>query len=364
MTTNTARVYEQFLTLLDPGTQPGPDRSAADPYSLSTRYGEWADPAGTAHPVLMTRGDWFLDQADLAQSLGRTLTENDVVVVAAQYELSFTGPQIERAIEMIGASVIAVGTSRTICPMTRILELIWQYRATVLLCTPTLATELARLGPSLGRHPGDSPIRLLLTTGEPCAPRRVERIARVWGAAPSTFYGTGSTPTVAVPCEHGELHLCEHRLHATVRGQSQGRIVPGGLRGELILTRPDQAASRDESGETGELVELWPRDRRCACGNGNQVVVPLGPLAAAVGTPSGPVSPVDVEHVAFAAVELAPCFACEARDDGFQVTCSAADMPPGGANRLRQQLRDRIHDALQVDADIRLIDAGDWDAGS
>ncbi|SMQ21645.1 Phenylacetate-coenzyme A ligase PaaK, adenylate-forming domain family [Streptomyces sp. Ag82_O1-12] len=336
-TTSLATHYEQFLELLsrDP-------RTVADGRdTLRARYGERVDPSGGSQPVVLTRDEWIRNQIDLTLALGRLLTEDDAVVSAVPYELSFIGAEVDRAIEMVGASVISVGTSGTICPMPRLLGLIEQYEVTALVCSPSFAAELAALAVSLGKRPADSTIRTIVCVGEACSTERLDRIGAAWAARTSALYGTPSTPTVAVACDHGALHLCDHRLRAEARG---------GLRGELILNGTP----------TGEVVELWPAEGRCDCGSPSRVLVPLGSVASAVRGPDGLVSAVDVERIVFGHRRLAPHFACAVRDGTFHVTCAVADTDAVDTDAMRRAIRGGIDEALGVDAEVTIVGVKDW----
>lgn len=336
-TMSLATHYEQFLELLT--RAPGTAADGRD--GLRARYGERADPSGGSQPVVLTRDEWIRNQIDLTLALGRLLTEDDVVVSAVPYELSFIGAEVDRVIEMVGASVISVGTSGTICPMPRLLGLIEQYEVTALVCSPSFAAELAGLASSLGKRPADSTIRTIVCVGEACSTERLDRIATAWAARTSALYGTPSTPTVAVACDHGALHLCDHRLRAEVRG---------GKRGELIL----------DGSPTGEVVELWPADRRCDCGSPSRVLVPLGSVASAIRGPDGLVSAVDVERIVFGHRRLAPHFACAVRDGTFHVTCAVADSDAVDTDAMRRAIRGGIDEALGVEAEVTIVGAQDW----
>ncbi|MFJ8593435.1 hypothetical protein [Streptomyces sp. NPDC093598] len=339
-TTSIATHYEQFLQLLTRDT--ADIRNAADGRDpVSARYGERVDPSGGSQPIVMTRDEWILNQIDLTLALGRLLTEDDVVVSAVPYELSFIGAEVDRVIEMVGASVISVGTSGTICPMPRLLGLIEQYEVTALVCAPSFAAELAGLAVSLGKRPADSTIRTIVCVGEACSTERLDRIGAAWAAKTSTLYGTPTTPTVAVACEYGALHLCDHRLRAEVRG---------GSRGELLL----------DGSPTGEVVELWPADRRCDCGSASRVLVPLGSTASAVRGPDGLVSALDVERSVFGHRRLAPHFACAVRDGTFHVTCAVADPRAVDEDAMRRAIRSSIGDALGVEAEVTVVGVKDW----
>lgn len=334
--------YEQFLQLLthDAGDPPRPPASADGRATVRARYGERVDPSGGSQPIVLTRDEWIRNQIDLTLALGRLLTEDDVVVSAVPYELSFIGAEVDRVIEMVGASVISVGTSGTICPMPRLLGLIEQYEVTALVCSPSFAAELAGLAVSLGKRPEDSTVRTIVCVGEAGSTERLDRIGATWAARTSALYGTPSAPTVAVACAEGALHLCDHRLRAEVRG---------GRRGELLL----------DGAPTGEAVELWPADR-CACGSASPVLVPLGSASSAVRGPDGLVTALDVERIVFGHRRLAPHFACVLRDGTFHVTCAVADPGAVDLGAMRRALRGGIGEALGVEAEVTVVGAQDW----
>ncbi|MEW2523745.1 AMP-binding protein [Streptomyces sp. NPDC047071] len=368
MSEPTSRLYERFLELLSPGpgpAEPPPPGDGREP--ARARYGERTDGAGRSHAVLITRDEWILDQIDLARSFDQLLTADDVVVVAVPYELSFTGAGVDRAIELVGASVISVGTSNTICPMPRLLALIKEYEATALVCSPSLATELAGLALASEQPLDHSTVRSVICVGEACSRKRLDRIGAAWGARAHALYGTASTPTVAVPCAFGALHVCDHRLRASVRDVPSGETAPDGARvrgavtrGELLLAAADTGPPDGESRATGELVELGPADRGCACGAGSAVLTPLGPVSEAVAARRGPVSAVDVERVVFDRAELAPHFACAVREGGFDVTCAVTDGEAVRDGEAKRSLEKRIRAELDVEADVRIVAVHDW----
>ncbi|MFD9686359.1 hypothetical protein ACFWXO_11395 [Kitasatospora sp. NPDC059088] len=381
MATTASGIYEHFLGLLGPGDggahRPGP-RAGADTWrgSARARYGEWSDAAGHTHPAFLTRDEWVRNQIDLARCLDGLLTEDDVVIVAVPYELSFVGAEVERAIELVGAAVIGVGTSDTICPLPRVLDLMGQYGATVLVCSATVAARLAALAVARGQRPADSAVRLVVTTGEASSAERRERVAALWGADASELYGTASTPTVAVPCAAGALHLCDHRLRAAVR--TPGADGPAAFRGELLLAfgtadtpdtpdtpdAPNGANGANGAAEpTGQFVELGPADGGCGCGARSPVLAPLGRVAELVGSASGPVSAVDVERIVFGFPEFAPYFAAELRPGGFTVTCAVPDGAAAAADEvLRQAVEAEVRRGLGIDVDVRIVEAKDWEA--
>lgn len=280
----------------------GPHTPGLPEPSAPVRYGEWEEADGRTREVRMTQPEWVLNQIDAVQALGDLITPEDVTVVAAPYELSLEGASIERAVECLGASLISVGTSNTICPVPRLLDLIHRYQVTTLACPPQLAAELAALDVAAGRDPRASSIQTLVAI-RPTAIERLSRIAVTWGATAFEIFSTPSGPATATSCAAGQLHLPAGRFEAYLRSATPGRIDTEGTRGELMIAAPRPGSSTPETLPTGELVEFRRPGTPCACGSDGQIILPLGRVADAVATPGGPVTQVDVEHCLFASPE-------------------------------------------------------------
>lgn len=342
--------FAQWLRTLEAEAHRGPgatDGPAGLPrLPAPVRYGEWEGPDGSTHEVRMTRPEWMLNQIDAALALGDLITPDDVVVVAAPYELSLEGASVERAVEWLGASLISVGTSNTICPLPRLLDLIHRYGVTTLVCPPQLAAELAALDEAAGRHPGASGLTTLIAT-RPSAPERLRRIAAKWGASATEIFSTPARPATATPCGFGRLHVSDDRFTAYLRSPAPGRIHTDGTRGELVLgSHPESPAPVPLP--TGQLVEFRPPGTHCACGSSSQTVIPLGRVADAVTTPEGLLSQVDVEHCLFASPQ--PQGRVTSRPEGghLSVTCAvrsgtARQQPP-----LQKLIRSRFGPAVEL----------------
>lgn len=319
--------------------------SGADgPDTHPARYAEWADGAGVLRRTDLSHTVWRGALLDMAEVLGELVGPEDVVVVAAPYELSFAGATFERAVELIGAAVIGVGTSDTICPKERLLDLVRRYDATVLVCDPQRACDLAALETARGGDPATSSITRIVAVGAPCAGERLRRIGQEWGAEVSALFSTPTMPLVAVSCPAGGHHVRGHRFEVSLRSATPGRLLPGAQRGELML-RTHGALVRPAQ-PTGELVELVPGAARCACGRPGPVLLPLGTLAAAVGLPAGPVSAVDVETILHAGDDLPPGLTVRAEPPRFATQAAGATVSDPAVLR---ELLDRVDHELDIE---------------
>ncbi|MFF7201748.1 hypothetical protein [Streptomyces sp. NPDC008141] len=347
--------FAQWLRTLESDARLGSPGDTGDPAgahglpqpSAPVRYGEWEDSDGSTREVRMTRPEWLLNQLDAVLALGDVITPDDVTVVAVPYELSLEGASIERAVELLGASLISVGTSNTICPVPRLLDLIHRYRVTTLACPPQLAAELAALDEAAGRDPGASTVHTLIAT-RPAAPERLRRIAAVWGASAFEIFSTPSRPATATPCGAGRLHLPEDRFEVQLRSPAPGRIDTDGTRGELMLAARHPESSTPVAVPTGELVELRSSRTVCACGGDGRIVIPLGRVADAVPTPQGPVTQVDVEHCLFTSPEPEGRVTSTVENGRLSVAFAVRSATDRNRAALHELVRSRLGPAVEL----------------
>lgn len=338
--------FKPWLRVLDTTSVPVPPD--ADHARGATRYGEWDGSDGRTHAVRMTQPDWVLNQIAVLNSLDGHLTDDDVVVVAAPYELSLEGASIERAVEWMGASLISVGTSNTICPLPRLLDIVHRYQVTALVCDPQLAAELAALDRAAGRDPAASSVTTLILT-RPAAPERSLRVGEAWGASTTEIFSTPIRPATATRCDHGQLHLTDDHFRAHLHTPTRGRLAPEGSRGELVLTRNcEESTEHDLPVPTGELVELPPADARCPCGSTNQLIIALGKVVDALTTPGGLITQVDVEHCLFESPYLQGGVTAQVVNDRLQVTCLVKPTPPGHRAAMSKLVESLLGPAVDV----------------
>lgn len=150
------------------------------------------------------------------------------------------------------------------------LGMIESVRPTVVCCTPTYALRLAEVAASggQGRPPSESGVRLVIVAGEPggSIPATRERIARSWGARVIDHHGLTEVGPVSFECldAPGFLHLNEPRFLCEVLDPANGRPVPDGQIGELVITTLGRTASPVLRYRTGDHVKRVTD--RCPCG--------------------------------------------------------------------------------------------------
>ena len=165
----------------------------------------------------------------------------------------------------LGALAISGGGQST----SQRLKAIIDYRATVVVCTPTyalhMASEARKAGIDLAR---ESSTRITIHAGEPGAsiPSTKKMIEEAWGAKCYDHPGATEVGAYGFECEPqpGGVHINEREFIAEVVDPKSGQAVTEGERGELVITNLGRSCSPVIRYRTGDLVE--PSHRPCRCG--------------------------------------------------------------------------------------------------
>lgn len=165
----------------------------------------------------------------------------------------------------VGALAISGGGQST----SQRLQAIMDYRATVVVCTPTyalhMASEARKAGIDLAQG---SSVRITIHAGEPGAsiPSTKRRIEEEWGAKCYDHPGATEVGAYGFECEPqpGAVHVNEREFIAEVIDPETGAAVREGERGELVITNLGRIGSPVIRYRTGDLVQ--PSDQPCPCG--------------------------------------------------------------------------------------------------
>jgi phenylacetate-CoA ligase len=145
------------------------------------------------------------------------------------------------------------------------LRAILQYRANVLLCTPTYALHLGETAAKEGIDLAASAMRKIIVAGEPggSVPAIRERIHTLWpGAELIDHYGMTETGPVAYQSlsQPGHLRILEESYYAEVVDSTSGEPAPPGETGELVLTTLGRTGSPLLRYRTGDLIIRDPNE--------------------------------------------------------------------------------------------------------
>ncbi len=220
------------------------------------------------NPIVM--GYTGRDLRHWARLSARVLTaagvdRDDVVQVTLSYGLLTSAFGIHYGVELLGASVIPAGPGAT----ARQVQVMRDYRSTVLVSTPSYALVLADQLQAMGVDAKNLHLKLALLAGEPWTEEmRAEIENRLYLKALDHYaLSEAMGPGVAGECAGRFLpgmHLNEDHFLAEVIDPGSGGVLPPGEMGELVLTTITREATPLVRFRTGDLTRLEPAP--CPCG--------------------------------------------------------------------------------------------------
>ena len=218
--------------------------------------------SGTTGPVkrvFYTRRDLEHTVGFFAAGISEFTGPGDAVLVA----MPFSGPDglgelICRAVESLGARSVRAGVGRSLGELDALLDA-ERPSAYIGMSVPLLGLlRWRRLG---GR---ETYIRRALVSGDACPEGVCAEIERILGTRLFPHYGSremclGGAVTCAA---HEGMHLRENHVLAEIIG-GDGRPLPDGERGELVITTLDMEAMPLIRYRTGDMTRFLPP---CECG--------------------------------------------------------------------------------------------------
>jgi phenylacetate-CoA ligase len=211
--------------------------------------------SGATLRVLDTEDDWAWWRGCLHRVFDAAgVGESDLVALAHSF-----GPYLwfwasYEGVGSVGANRIALGGMDSV----QRLEMIREYSATTLVCTPTYAIRLAKVAAQTGMLDALSPVTRVICTGEPGAslPAVRSRIEELWQARCFDHAGLSEVGAFGYPCsQSGGFHLNEDEFVAEIVEPGTDTPVPEGQPGELILTALGRRGFPAIRYRTGDVVE-------------------------------------------------------------------------------------------------------------
>lgn len=191
------------------------------------------------------------------------ITKDDVVQITFNYGLMTGGFGVHYGAETLGASVIPTGTGNTF----RQVQIMRDYRTTVLVATPSYALVIADKLGEIGVDPKDLHLRLGLMGGEPWDEKRRLEIEGKLLCQTYDLYGLSEAmgPGVAGECVQRQgMHLNEDYFLPEVIDPDTGQPLPPGTMGELVITTLAKEAVPLIRFRTGDRCSLHAEP--CPCG--------------------------------------------------------------------------------------------------
>ncbi|PIE72799.1 MAG: phenylacetate--CoA ligase [Deltaproteobacteria bacterium] len=211
-------------------------------------------------------------QADIelwANLLARSLcsagaTKSDMIHNAYGYGLFTGGLGMHYGIERLGATVIPVSGGNS----KRQVQIMKDFRSTVLLATPSYALNLADAMDSLGVDPESLSLRVGIFGAEPWSENMRDEVERKLNLRATDIYGLSEVmgPGVAQECLHtdGGMHISEDHFLPEIIDPETGEVLPAGEQGELVFTTLTKEALPIIRYRTKDISRL--HYETCGCG--------------------------------------------------------------------------------------------------
>ncbi len=192
------------------------------------------------------------------------VTRSDVVHVAYGYGLFTGGLGAHGGAERVGATVVPASGGAT----RRQAQLMRDFGATVLCCTPSFALHLWEAGQETGVDFRDLPLRIGVFGAEPWSEAMRRDMEQKMGITACNIYGLSEVmgPGVAMECAERRqgLHIWEDHFLPEIIDPVSGERLPAGETGELVLTTLTKEGVPLIRYRTRDLTSL--NFTPCACG--------------------------------------------------------------------------------------------------
>lgn len=211
-----------------------------------------------------TKGDlkaWRELMARLMIATG--VTAQDIVQVAFAYGLHTGGIAFELGAETIDASVVPSGQA----PVCVQIDIMHQFRSTVLAATPSFARHLTEVIQEKNLDPKALDLRIGLFGAEPWSEKIRAHLDNFLAIQSYDIYGLAELigPGVAGECyERNGLHLAEDMFIGEIVDPKTGRLMEPDQTGELVLTTLTREAQPLIRYRTGDLTRM--ETSKCSCG--------------------------------------------------------------------------------------------------
>jgi phenylacetate-CoA ligase len=219
---------------------------------------------GRATVVGYTRNDlrtWSELVARVISAAG--VTKHDVVQITFGYGLFTGGFGLHYGAERVGASVIPVSAGNT----ERQIQIMQDFKSTVLVGTPSYALHIAEAMDDMGVDSKTLSLRVGLFGGEPSSEHMRREIEERLNILATDNYGLSEVmgPGVSGECEHKNgLHISDDHFFVELIDPSSLKHVPYGEQGELVVTTLTKEGMPLLRYRTGDLTALNPES--CKCG--------------------------------------------------------------------------------------------------
>ena len=313
--------------------------------------------------VGFTRHDssmWHSLMMRLYEQLG--VTDRDIVQVAFNFSLFPGAFTFNHAAELLGATLAPSSTISA----TLQLQIMQDFRSTVLATTAAFALHIVETMERLGMEPDSLHLRLILLGPDPLPDTTRDRLESAFGIPVYGLYGVTEMgePGMAGECPaKAGLHLAEDQFLAEIVHPLTGEPVPSGQEGELVLTTLTAEAYPLIRYRTGDITVL--REGPCSCGRTAARIVPiLRRTDNRVSIRGIPLYPEQVEELLRSIDPLLDDFRLVIHTrygvgeqlDILVSRTQAADLPGGGRAQYLELLRATIRRAVGLGTKVQMVE--------
>jgi phenylacetate-CoA ligase len=176
----------------------------------------------------------------------------------------FTGAHgFEKGAQKIGAMVITISSGNT----ERQIDIMQDFGATTLACTPSYSLHIAEVAEEKGLIPSkDFSLRLGVFGAESWSEEMRKNIEKRWGIVAHEHYGLTELigPGVVSECEYKKLHINADHFYPEAIDPKTGETLEPGEEGELVFTTLTKEAFPAIRFRTRDLASI--SNETCECG--------------------------------------------------------------------------------------------------
>lgn len=193
------------------------------------------------------------------------LTQKDMIHIAYGYGLFTGGLGAHYGAEQLGAVAIPMSGGST----KRQVQLMRDFGATAICCTPSYALYLYEAGTEAGINFKELPLRIGVLGAEPWTETMRHEIEEKLGIKAYNIYGLSEVmgPGVACECESGTaglMHIQEDHFYPEIIDPVTGEQLPDGEEGELVITTLTKEGLPLLRYRTRDITSI--NNTPCACG--------------------------------------------------------------------------------------------------
>lgn len=233
------------------------------PLNRVSRFHTSTGTTGKPTVVGYTQEDLEIWSECVARTLAASgIRSSTLVQNAYGYGLATGGLGFHRGIEKLGASLIPASNA----PPKKQLELLGDFGAQALLCTPSFASTLIDVAQENDMSLKNMPLQVGVFGGENCSLALKTRLEESLAIKAYDTYGLSEIigPGVAHECpSNGGLHIYEDHFIAEIIDFKSGAVLPEGQEGELVLSSITRTASPLLRYRTGDKARFITQACEC-----------------------------------------------------------------------------------------------------